>query len=374
MNLTERKTAPFRADVVGSFLRPARLKEARRQQAEGKIPLAERIKIEDECIKDLVEKELGAGLKLITDGEFRRSYWHLDFMWGFEGIDHVTMPRGYLFHDEETRADSARVSGKISFRTHPFLDHFRFVRDTVRGRAITRQTMPAPAQCLAELVRGENEKYLNAVYPDREELYRDLAGAYHDFILALYAEGCRSIQLDDCTWGMLCDRKYWETRTNGHSDIGTLKALYVRLNNAAIADLPADLTVTTHVCRGNYHSTWAASGGYATVADELFAYENVNAYYLEFDDARSGGFEPLQYVSGDKLVVLGLITSKTPKLEDKQAVIGRIREAQQYLPLDRLCLSPQCGFASTEEGNKLTEEEQWAKIRLVKEIADEIWG
>lgn len=250
MGFTERKTAPFRADVVGSFLRPARLKQAREQLAAGKITPAQLTAVEDGCIRDLVEKELAAGLRLITDGEFRRSYWHLDFMWGFDGVDRVTMERGYLFHDEETRADSARVSGRIRFSSHPFLTHYRFVRDAVGGRALTRQTMPAPAQFMAELVRGKNEEALDRVYPDREVLYRDLAAAYHDFILALYAEGCRSIQLDDCTWGMLCDRKYWETRTNGHSDTGALQALYIRLNNAAIADLPPDLTVTTHVCRG----------------------------------------------------------------------------------------------------------------------------
>lgn len=374
MKFKERNTAPFRADVVGSFLRPARLKQAREQRAAGTITLAQLTAVEDECIRDLVEKELAAGLRLITDGEFRRSYWHLDFMWGFDGVDRVTMERGYLFHDEETRADSARVSGKIRFSSHPFLAHYRFVRDAVAGRALTRQTMPAPAQFMAELVRGKNEEALDRVYPDREELYRDLAAAYHDLILALYAEGCRSIQLDDCTWGMLCDRRYWETRTNGHSDTGELQKLYIRLNDAAIAGLPEDLTVTTHVCRGNYHSTWAASGGYATVAEELFGQENVDAYYLEFDDARSGGFEPLRFVSDGKLVVLGLVTTKSPQLEEKDAVIRRIREAEKYLPLERLCLSPQCGFASTEEGNKLTEEEQWAKVRLVREIAEEVWG
>ena len=374
MSLTERKHAPFRADIVGSFLRPERLKEAKKQLEAGSISEEELQKVEDDCIRELVEKEIAVGLQSITDGEFRRSYWHLDFMWGFDGIDHVTMSRGYLFHAEETRADSARVSGKIRFQSHPFLAHYRFLQETVGGRVLARQTIPGPAQFLAELVRGENEQHLDQVYPDREELYRDLAKAYNDFILALYQEGCRSLQLDDCTWGMLCDAKYWATRTNGTASADDLKKLYIRLNNAAIANLPEDLTITTHVCRGNYHSTWAASGGYAAVAEELFANENVHAYYLEFDDERSGDFEPLKYVSSDKLVVLGLITSKSPKLEDKEAVIKRIREAEQFVPLDRLCLSPQCGFASTEEGNKVTEEEQWAKLRLVREIANEVWG
>lgn len=374
MSLTERKHAPFRADIVGSFLRPERLKNARKQFEEGSLSNEALIEVEDSCIRELVEKELEAGLLAVTDGEFRRSYWHLDFMWGFEGIDHVTMGRGYLFQGEETRADSSRVVGKIRFVDHPFLAHYHFLNGIVGDRAIARQTIPAPAQFLAELVRGENEQHLNAVYPNREDLYRDLAQAYNDFILALYKEGCRNLQLDDCTWGMLCDAKYWATRTNGTASADELKKLYIRLNNAAIANLPEDLILTTHVCRGNYHSTWAASGGYAAVAEELFANENVHAYYLEFDDERSGGFEPLQYLSANKLVVLGLITTKSPKLEDKENIIKRIREAEQFVPLDRLCLSPQCGFASTEEGNKVTEEEQWAKLQLVREIAKEIWG
>ena len=374
MSLTERKYAPFRADIVGSFLRPERLKNARKQFEEGSLSKEALTEVENGCIRELVEKELEVGLLAVTDGEFRRSYWHLDFMWSFDGIDRVTMGRGYLFHGEETRADSARVVGKIRFVDHPFLAHYHFLKGIVGDRAIARQTIPAPAQFLAELVRGENEQHLNAVYPNREDLYRDLAQAYHDFILALYKEGCRNLQLDDCTWGMLCDAKYWATRTNGTASADELKKLYIRLNNAAITNLPEDLILTTHVCRGNYHSTWAASGGYAAVAEELFANENVHAYYLEFDDERSGGFEPLQYLSANKLVVLGLITTKSPKLEDKETIIKRIREAEQFVPLDRLCLSPQCGFASTEEGNKVTEEEQWAKLQLVQEIAKEIWG
>lgn len=374
MSLTERKHAPYRADIVGSFLRPERLKNARKQYEAGSINREALTEVEDNCIRELVQKELEAGLLAVTDGEYRRSYWHLDFMWGFEGIDHVTMERGYLFQGEETRADSARVVGKIRFVDHPFLAHYRFLNGVVGERAIARQTIPAPAQFLAELVRGENEQHLNTIYPSREDLFRDLAQAYHDFILALYKEGCRNLQLDDCTWGMLCDAKYWATRTNGTASADELKKLYIRLNNAAIAELPEDLILTTHVCRGNYHSTWAASGGYAAVAEELFANENVHAYYLEFDDERSGGFEPLQYLSANKLVVLGLITTKSPKLEEKAAIIKRIREAERYVPLDRLCLSPQCGFASTEEGNKVTEEEQWAKLQLVQEIAKEIWG
>jgi methionine synthase II (cobalamin-independent) len=371
---TLRTVAPFRYDIVGSFLRPEPLKKARSDFAAGEISAAVLTQVEDQCIRELVSKEIAAGLKSVTDGEFRRSYWHLDFMWGFQGIEHVRMKSGYIFHSEETRADSARVCGIIHFESHPFIAHYRYLKSIAGDDVLTRQTIPAPAQFYAELVRAENEEALNQVYPDRDILFLDLCNAYRGFILALYDEGCRNLQLDDCTWGMLCDTQFRTMTENHHIDIGGLKKLYISLNNEAIAGLPKDMIVNTHVCRGNYHSDWAVSGGYASVADELFVNENVNAYYLEFDDDRSGGFEPLLKVSGNKLVVLGLVTSKHPTLEDKEMIIKRIREASAYIALDRLSLSPQCGFASTEEGNLLTEEDQWYKVRLVKEIAEEVWG
>ncbi len=371
---TARVNAPFRYEIVGSFLRPERLKQARQDFAQAAITQEQLTAIEDDCIRDLVEKEIQAGLSSVTDGEFRRSYWHLDFMWGFDGIEHVEMEHGYFFHGEETRADSARVTGKIKFSGHPFIKHYKFLQEAVGNRALTRQTVPAPSQFFAELVRGVNEQHLDAVYPDREQLYKDLTTAYREFILALYEAGCRNLQLDDCTWGMLCDQGFWRNMAGDAYSSEQLQQLYLRLNNAAIEDLPADLAVTTHVCRGNYHSTWATSGGYAPVADTLLGSENVQAYYLEFDDERSGDFAPLAKVSGNKLVVLGLITSKRPQLEDKAQIIARIHEASALVPLDRLCLSPQCGFASTEEGNILTEQEQWEKIKLVREIAEEVWG
>ncbi|MCI1821247.1 MAG: 5-methyltetrahydropteroyltriglutamate--homocysteine S-methyltransferase [Megasphaera sp.] len=372
--LTNRTHAPFRYDIVGSFLRPAALKKARSDFAENKITIEQLTEIENICIRDLVKKEIAAGLHSVTDGEFRRSYWHLDFMWGFSGIEHTVLDHGYLFHGEETRADSARVIGKIRFANHPFLTHFRFLKQIAGDTVLCRQTIPGPAQFFSELVRGENEKYLNTVYPDREEACQDLIRAYHDFILALYEEGCRNLQLDDCTWGMLCDIKYWKNQSGGETNMQSLQELYLRLTNDSIADLPKDLIINTHVCRGNYHSTWATSGGYGPVGKILFGKENVTGYYLEFDDNRSGDFTPLQDVSDNKIVVLGLITSKKPKLENKAAIISRIKEASQFVPLDRLCLSPQCGFSSTEEGNILTEEEQWQKIALVKEIANEVWN
>lgn len=373
-NITKRATVPFRYDIVGSFLRPQRLKEAREQLAAGKITPADLTQVEDEEITKLVSKQKEVGLKAVTDGEFRRSYWHLDFFWGFDGVEHIVLDHGYFFHGEETRADSARLSGKISFKDHPFLAHYKYLKQIAGNEVTARQTLPSPAQFFAELVRGENAKTTALYYPDREELYRDISAAYHKAILAFYDLGCRNLQLDDCTWGMLCDKNFWSAMAGDGYDVEELLKLYLRLNNDAIADLPKDLTVTTHVCRGNYHSTWATSGGYEPVAKTLFGGEHVSAYYLEYDTDRAGDFTPLKEVSGEKSVVLGLISSKTGILEDKEQIINRIKEAAQYISPDRLCLSPQCGFASTEEGNILTEEEQWKKLSFIKEIADEVWG
>lgn len=371
---TVRKSAPFRYDVVGSFLRPERLKAARVSFEAGKLSQAELTAVEDECIQELVEKELEVGLKSVTDGEFRRSYWHLDFMWGFDGIEHNIMEHGYFFQGEETRKDSARVVGKVKFSKHAFLDHFKFLQEVVKDRALVRLTIPAPAQFYAELVRGDNEVSLDNHYESKQALCKDLVQAYRDFIAALYKLGCRNLQLDDCTWGMLCDKAFWDNMAGAGYDLQALQSLYLNLNNQVIEDWPEDLVINTHICRGNYHSTWATSGGYQPVANTLFGHEKVNGFYLEFDDDRSGGFEPLDEVEDGKLVVLGLVTSKQAKLEDKQQIKKRIKEASRYVSLDCLCLSPQCGFASTEEGNILTEEEQWAKLRLIKEVAEEVWA
>nr|WP_221407014.1 5-methyltetrahydropteroyltriglutamate--homocysteine S-methyltransferase [Dysgonomonas capnocytophagoides] len=372
MNL--KQNAPFRADVIGSFLRPERLKEAREKFFQKLISHEELKQVEDEEIKKLVHKQQEVGLKVATDGEFRRSYWHLDFFWGFDGVEHNIMKQGYLFHGEETRADSARLNGKIRFTNHPFLEHFKFLQSIISGDVVARQTIPAPSQFYAELLRGENEEKVNEYYPNRNDLLEDIAAAYRAVILEFYKLGCRNIQLDDCTWGMLCDKNFWQTMANGDYNPNSLQEIYLNLNNKAIENLPEDLIVNTHVCRGNYHSTWATSGGYEPIAENLFGKEKVSAYYLEFDTDRAGGFEPLQYVSSNKKVVLGLITSKFPQLEDKTLIKERIKEASKFVPLDHLCLSPQCGFASTEEGNILTEEEQWKKIALVCEVAQEVWG
>lgn len=366
---------PFRYDFVGSFLRPEKLKKARRQFNEGKIDAAALKKVEDEAITELVSKIKELGYHVITDGEFRRATWHLDFMWGFDGIGHTPTKTGLPFHGEAAMVDDTYIVGKIGLTgEHPFVDHFRFVKALEDENTVAKQTIPSPAQFLAQFTMPFNRGCTEKHYPNEQELVNDIVAVYGKVIDDLYAAGCRNLQLDDCTWGMFADKI-------GHTLYGTTREGIVEfqkahkdINNKVIANAPKDMIINTHVCRGNFHSTYASEGAYDSVADILFGEENVNAYFLEFDDERSGGFAPLAKVSGEKKVVLGLITTKSPVLEDKQLVIDRIHDAAKYIPLERLYLSPQCGFASCEIGNKLTEEEQWAKLKLVKEIAEEVWG
>ena len=366
--------APFRYDIVGSFLRPQTLREATVKYEAGKISKEELTKAEDEAIGDLILKQKEAGLSVITDGEFRRSWWHLDFFWGLTGIRKKNLQKGYIFHEEVTRGETALVEGKISGENHPFVEHFKYVKAYEDDSVTSRQTIPAPAQLLAEITRSENAKITKEFYPDEEELILDIAKAYQTVIADLYAAGCKNVQFDDCTWGMYCDKNFWEMVGIKEEDVAHIAKQYVYLNNLAIEGKAKDMVITTHVCRGNYHSTWASQGGYEPVAQYLFGKENVDAFYLEFDDERSGDFKPLRFVSENKKVVLGLVTSKSPVLEEKEVIKRRIRQAAEYVPLERLSLSPQCGFASTEEGNKLTEDEQWEKIRLIREIAGEVWN
>ena len=366
---------PFRYDFVGSFLRPEKLKEARSQFDNGSIGYDELKKVEDESITELITKVKELGYHVITDGEFRRATWHLDFMWGFDGVGHAPTKTGLPFHGEYAMVDDTYLVGKIGItKEHPFIEHFKFVKQFEDENTVAKQTMPSPAQFLAQFTMPFNREHTLKYYATDKELAEDIVKAYGKVINDLYEAGCRNIQLDDCTWGMMADK-------SGHFAYGTtqeglieIQKAHKDINNKVIANAPKDIVINTHVCRGNFHSTYANSGAYDPVADILFGEENVDAYYLEFDDERSGGFEPLAKVSGDKKVVLGLITTKSPKLENKEEVINRIHEAEKYIPLDRLYLSPQCGFASCEIGNKLTEEEQWAKLTLVKEIAKEVWG
>ena len=367
---------PFRYDFVGSFLRPDKLKQARADYEAGTITKEQLTAMEDDCIRDLITKTKALGYHVITDGEFRRSTWHLDFMWGFEGIVHEkTVEGNTTFDAEAAMIDDTFLVGKISVKNHPFVEHFKFVKNFEDENTIAKQTIPSPGQFYAYFTGSQLLSTTLDIYGSEEAFAEDVIKAYNEFVREIYAAGCRNLQFDDCVWGGMVNPKIAVALTGRSGEaLEEYKSLLLRLNNEVVAAAPDDLLINTHVCRGNYHSTFFSSGAYDGVADLLFGEEHVNAYYLEYDDERSGGFAPLAKVSGDKKVVLGLITTKTPVLENKEKVIARIHEASKYIPLDRLYLSPQCGFASCEIGNKLTEEQQWAKLALVKEIAEEVWG
>ena len=366
---------PFRYDFVGSFLRPERLKEARRAFDNGNIGYDELKKVEDETITELVSKLKELGYHVITDGEFRRATWYLDFMWALDGVGHKPTKTGLPFHGEDAIVDDTYLVGKLKLSgEHPFVDHFRFVKQFEDENTVAKQTIPSPAQFLAQFLFPFNLESTFAQYESEEAFIDDVVEVYNEFVRQLYDAGCRNLQLDDCTWGMFTNKS--GSILFGTTKEGTVEVQkkYKDVNNRVIDAAPDDLVVTTHVCRGNYHSTYISNGPYDAVADVLLGEENVSAFFLEFDDERSGGFEPLAKVPEDKKVVLGLVTTKRPELEDKAVLHARIKEASKYVPLERLYLSPQCGFASCEIGNKLTEEEQWAKLRLVKEVAEEVWG
>ena len=371
--------APFRVDHVGSYLRPKELVEAREKFAKGELSKEELTKVEDKLIAELVEKQIAAGLKGVTDGEFRRAYWHLDFFWGLNGIEHVQGKKGYAFKGIETKPDTAKVSGKISGENHPFVEHFKYLRDITKDKdVVVKLTIPSPSQLYFELIRTEDHiKSYEQFYSNFDELKAAIVSAYKQVINDLYNEGLRVLQFDDCTWGALADDGF-ANRFRDERPLEEVRRDYaarcLALNNEVIEGKPEDLVINTHVCRGNFASKWISQGGYQNVEDELLAGENVDAYYLEYDTDRAGDFKPLAKVGKDKKVVLGLITSKFADLEDKEEVIARIKEASQYIPLENIYLSTQCGFASTEEGNVITEEDQWKKIALISEIVDEVWG
>lgn len=367
---------PFRYDIVGSFLRPERLKEARAAFESGTLSAEELKRVEDECITELIEKQKELGLHVITDGEFRRSTWHLDFMWGFDGIGHrKTVDGNTTFNGEAALIDDTFMTGRISVKNHPFVEHFKFVKQFEDANTVAKQTIPSPGQFFAFFTGAELLQKTLEFYESREEFGDAVVGCYREVIRELYEAGCRNIQLDDCVWGGLVNLDN-ALKLTGETEetLPILEELLVSINNRVIEGKPEDLNINSHICRGNYHSTYFSSGAYDAVAKPLFGKENIDAYYLEYDDERSGSFEALKEVTGEKKVVLGLITTKRPDLEDKETVIRRIKEAAKIIPRERLYLSPQCGFASCEIGNKLTEEEQWAKVRLVKEIAEEVWG
>ncbi len=364
---------PFRYDFVGSFLRPQALKDAKAAYNDGKITKEELDRVTDEEITKVVAKQKKLGFHAITDGEFRRTYWHLDFMWGFEGVTHQA-GGGVQFNAEMAALDDTWLVGKVKAKPHPFVEYFKFLKQFEDENTVAKYTIPAPAQMFQQMIVPMNIRSTRKIYATNEELIHDIGVAYQDVIRQFYDAGCRNLQLDDCTWGAIVGDAAKQRYQALGIDLDEVKQQLLEVNNLALEGRPKDMVITSHICRGNYHSTFFASGAYDSVADYVFAQENVDALFLEYDDERSGGFAPLAKVSPDKKVVLGLITTKSPVLEDKEAVIARIHKAAKYVPLDRLCLSPQCGFASCEIGNKLTEEEQWAKLALVREIAEEVWG
>ncbi len=364
-----RNKPPFRADVVGSLLRTAPLKEARAKKEKGAISAAQLTEVEDREIEKIIKKQEEVGLKVATDGEFRRSWWHFDFFGMLDGVEIYTLDHGIQFHGVQTKAQSIRITGKLGFSSHPMLEDFKFLK--AHTRVMPKMTIPSPAVLHFRL---EPDAVNTKVYADRSAIFDDLAKTYQQAVRAFYDAGCRYLQFDDTAWAYLCSPAELKKARDRGLDAERLAQDYARVINQAIEGKPADMVITTHVCRGNFRSTWISEGGYEPVAEVLLAKVNYDGYFLEYDTARAGGFEPLRFLpKGNKIVVLGLVTTKSGTLEKKDDVKRRIEEATKYAALDQLCLSPQCGFASTEEGNVLAEDEQWAKLRMIVELADEVW-
>jgi 5-methyltetrahydropteroyltriglutamate--homocysteine methyltransferase len=367
----QRTKPPFRADHVGSFLRPPALKEARAKREKNEITAEQLKAVEDREIDAIIKKQEAIGLQSITDGDFRRQSWNYDFLGGLPGVECYIGERKIRFQGAvQPRSLMLRVIGKLgAFSGHPLIEHFRWLKDRVRETA--KATIPSPSSLHFRYGRSGVPE---AIYPDMSDFYRDLGAAYSKAVRGFYDAGCRYLQLDEVNFTYLCDPKLVQQVRDRGDDVEKLPHIYADVINAAISDVPADMTIAMHLCRGNFHSTFVASGGYEPVADILFNKVKVPNYFMEYDSDRAGGFEPLRFVPKGKIVVLGIVTTKSGALESKDALRRRIDEASKYISLDQLCLSPQCGFASTEEGNILAEDEQWAKLRMIVELADEVWG
>lgn len=366
----QRTTPPFRADQVGSLLRSAPVKAARTRRATGEITAAGLKAVEDAEIVKLVAKQEEIGLQAVTDGEFRRSWWHYDFLAGLTGVELVSVAQGLQFKGTQTKAEGLHVHGRIDFpSTHPMLDHFRFLKSV--ARAVPKMTIPSPT---ALHYRGGRQAIEKSVYPEMEPFFEDLGRAYARAVRAFGEAGCTYLQLDEVFVAYLCDPAQRDYLRGRGDDPDRLLHVYADLVNAAISGRTPGMTISMHLCRGNFRSTWMAQGGYEPVADVLFNRMGVDAYFMEYDSDRAGGFEPLRLLPKHKHAVLGIMTSKTGALESKDQLKRRLEEASKFAPLDQLCLSPQCGFASTEEGNLLAEEEQWAKLARCVEVARDVWG
>jgi 5-methyltetrahydropteroyltriglutamate--homocysteine methyltransferase len=368
----QRTKPPFRADHVGSLLRSAPLKQAREQRAGGALAADAFKAVEDREIEKVIRKQEEVGLKSVTDGEFRRTSWSHDFFEGLEGVESYVGERKIKFSAQgpQPRAVLLRVVGKLGgYKPHPMVEHFKFL--AAHATAKPKMTIPSPSSLH---FRYGRDAVPELIYPSMEEFYRDLGQSYSKVIGAFADAGCRYLQLDEVNLAYLCDPSLRQHIVARGDDPAALPSVYAGMINAALADIPPDMTISMHLCRGNFRSSFVASGGYEPVAEVLFNGINVHGYFMEYDSDRAGGFEPLRFVPKGKTVVLGLVTSKSGKLESRDEIKRRIEQAAKFIPLDQLCLSPQCGFASTEEGNALGEEEEWAKLRMIVEIADEIWG
>jgi 5-methyltetrahydropteroyltriglutamate--homocysteine methyltransferase len=363
-----RTTPPFRADHVGSLLRTAAIKEARARREKGEIEAAEFTQIENHEIEKIIRQQKSIGLQLATDGEFRRAWWHFDFYGKLEGVELRDVASGIQFQGVQTKAQAPHIVGPLGFLpTHPMLEHFRFLK--AHTDVMPKMTIPSPSVLYFRAGSVDTK-----LYPDRDALFASLTEVYSEAVKTFYEAGCRYLQFDDTAWAYLCSADEVQKAKLRGTDVQNLAEAYARMINRVLESKPKDMAITTHICRGNFRSTWITSGGYEPVAEVLFGSCNYDGYFLEYDSERAGGFEPLRFVpKGSKQIVLGLITTKTGTLEKKDDIKRRIGEAEKYVALDQLCLSPQCGFASTEEGNILAEGEQWTKLRLVTQIANEVW-
>jgi 5-methyltetrahydropteroyltriglutamate--homocysteine methyltransferase len=365
----QRTKPPFRADHVGSFLRTAPIKEARARREKNQISADELKAVEDAEIRKIIARQEECGLKLATDGEFRRAWWHFDFLVGLDGVEMKQIAHGIQFAGVQTKAERPDVVGKIGFTSHPMIEHFKFLKANTRVTA--KMTIPSPTLMHFRFGR---ESISRTLYPDLDQFFDDLGAAYAKVVKAFYEAGCRYLQFDDTIWAFLCSEKERAQSRQRGDNPEELPEKYARMINKALAAKPADMTITTHICRGNFRSTWISEGGYEPVAEVLFGKLDYDGFFLEYDTDRAGGFEPLRFVpKGNKQIVLGLVSSKLGELEQTDDLKRRIDEASKFVAPEQLCLSPQCGFASTEEGNLLSEEQQWAKLAMIVRLADEVW-